>query len=508
MRERFEQRWGGAREVVDVIHVLDGMAPELTRLFVRALRPGQLHEFEANAAHLELLPAGELVKAAAAAGRLHTAIVDDEIVGQGSCLAAGEDLSQQLPGQSVRVGYAPGMGPDEQAVANKYAVIAPFLDERQRRLWLGAEARAWGRGGVSAVARAVGVSRTTVTAAVKELDDPRSGAPVGRVRRAGAGRPPLTATEPGLVQALETLVDPVTRGDPESPLRWTSKSTQTLADELTGQGHPVSARTVAKLLTELGYRLQATAKTIEGRQHPDRDAQFRYLADQVNAQLEAGQPAISVDTKRKELVGADNNAGREWPPRGEPVDAQVHDFIGEQGKAIPSGVHDVAADAGWVSTGTDHDTCAFAVATIRRWWPSMGAPTYPGADTLLICADGDGSNSSRTRLWKVELATLAAETGLAITVCHLPPGTSKWIRIEHRLVSHITLNGRGRPLESHEAIVQLIAATTTRTGLKVHAELDEGAYPKGAKISDAQMAALPLERHNFHGDWNYTLRPE
>jgi hypothetical protein len=396
----------------------------------------------------------------------------------------------------------------EQEVADKYEAIAPFLDERQRRLWLGVEARALGRGGISMVARAAGVSRTTVTAAIKELADPGAGAPVGRMRRAGAGRPPLVAGDPTLLGALEALVEPATLGDPQSPLRWTAKSTRALADELRAEGHAAGARTVAKLLKELGYSLQAMAKTTEGRQHPDRDAQFRYLAEQVDDHLAAGQPVVSVDTKKKELVGAYKNGGQEWQPKGEPAPANVHDFIGPEGKAIPYGVYDVAADAGWVSVGRDHDTSAFAVATLRRWWQTMGAPTYPAADRLLICADGGGSNGSRTRLWKVELAAMAADTGLIITVCHLPPGTSKWNRIEHRLFSHISMNWRGRPLESHEVIVQLIAATTTRTGLTVQAELDEGTYPKGIKISDKQMTALPLDRHDFHGEWNYTLRPE
>jgi hypothetical protein len=345
-----------------------------------------------------------------------------------------------------------------------------------------------------------------VTAAVKELVDPREGAPAGRVRRAGAGRKPLTQTDPGLAAALEALVDPATRGDPESVLRWTSKSTRALAQELRAGGHPAGATAVADLLKRLGYSLQAMAKTTEGKQHPDRDAQFRYLAEVVNVHQDAGQPVVSVDTKKKELVGEYKNGGREWRPKGEPVDANVHDFIGPEGKATPYGVYDIAADAGWVSVGRDHDTSAFAVQTLRRWWQSMGHPTYPHAERLLVCADGGGSNGSRVRLWKVELAALAAETGLEITVCHLPPGTSKWNKIEHRLFSHITMNWRGRPLESHEAVVQLIAATTTRAGLTVRAELDEGAYPKGVKISDQRMAALPLDRHEFHGEWNYTLR--
>jgi hypothetical protein len=394
----------------------------------------------------------------------------------------------------------------EGVLASKYAAISPHLDERQRRLWLGVEARALGRGGVTAVARATGVSRTTVSKAVRELAQPVASSE--RVRRAGAGRKPLAQTDPGLAGALETLVDPVTRGDPQSPLRWTSKSTRQLADALTEAGHAASSWSVARLLRRLGYSLQANVKTREGAQHADRDAQFRYLAAQVQGHLDAGQPVVSVDTKKKELVGEYKNGGREWQPVGEPVEANVHDFVGPAGKAIPYGVYDVGADAGWVSVGRDHDTAAFAVATLRRWWQAMGADIYPRAERLLVCADGGGSNGYRIRLWKLELAALAAETGLSITVCHLPPGTSKWNKIEHRLFAHISLNWRGRPLTSHEVVVQLIAATSTRSGLTVRAELDEGAYPKGVKVSDEDMAALPITRHGFHGEWNYTLHPK
>ena len=395
----------------------------------------------------------------------------------------------------------------KRQLAEKYESIAPLLDERQRRRWLGVEARALGRGGVSAVARATGASRTTITAAVAELAGGGDDSALGRVRRAGAGRPPVSEREPGVGAALERLVDPATRGDPESPLRWTSKSTRALAEELRAQGHSVAPRTVAKLLHESGYSLQATRKTREGRDHPDRDAQFRYLTGQVNAHLGSGDPVVSVDTKKKELVGR-SNGGREWQPKGEPEQVEVYDFIGEAGKAIPYGVYDVAANAAWVSVGRDHDTAAFAVATLHRWWQAMGRPLYPHARRLLICADGGGSNGYRVRLWKVELAAFAAQTALTITVCHLPPGTSKWNKIEHRLFSHISMNWRGRPLESHETVVQLIAATSTRAGLAVQAELDDRAYPKGTKISDEQMAALPLTRHHFHGEWNYTLKPK
>jgi hypothetical protein len=396
----------------------------------------------------------------------------------------------------------------ERQVAEKYESIAPLLDERQRRRWVGVEARALGRGGVSVVARATGMSRTTVTAAVKELDEPAASVAAEGVRRPGAGRPSVTEVDPELMAVLESLVDPATRGDPESPLRWTSKSTRTLAEELSGRGHRVGARTVARLLKAAGYSLQATRKTHEGGTHPDRDAQFRYLARQVNDHLDAKDPVVSVDTKKKELVGTYKNGGREWQPAGRPEQVNVYDFIGEDGKAIPYGVYDIAANPAWVSVGRDHDTAAFAVTALRRWWQAMGQPLYPDAGRLLICADGGGSNGSRVRLWKVELAAFAAETGLQITVCHLPPGTSKWNKIEHRLFSHISMNWRGRPLASHEAIVQLIAATTTHTGLEVRAQLDDGDYPNGVKITDQQMDALPLSRHDFHGDWNYTLRPE
>lgn len=392
-------------------------------------------------------------------------------------------------------------------MTRKYETLSPVLDERQRRWWMGVEARALGRGGISAVARATGASRTTVTAAVREVSTPGAAERAG-VRRAGAGRPPATVSDPGLLAALERLVDPATRGDPESPLKWTSKSTRSLAAELTRAGHRVAAATVAKLLHRAGYSLQAARKTMEGGDHPDRDEQFRYLAAQVNDHLAAGEPVVSVDTKKKELVGAYKNPGREWQPKGRPEEVNVYDFIGDEGKAIPYGVYDVGANDAWVSVGTDHDTAAFAVATLRRWWASMGRYRYPAATKLLICADGGGSNGSRVRLWKTELAAFAAETGLEITVCHLPPGTSKWNKIEHRLWSHVSMNWRGKPLRTHETIVQLIAATTTRTGLTVQAGLDNADYPAGIKITDQQMKTLPLKRHDFHGNWNYTLTPK
>jgi Rhodopirellula transposase DDE domain len=394
-----------------------------------------------------------------------------------------------------------------EMLAAKFEAIFPHLDERQRRLLMGAEARALGHGGIRLVARAGRVREATVSLGVDELD---SGAePLGRVRRAGGGRKRAAEVDPGLVPALLALVEPDERGDPVSPLRWTAKSTRALADELAAQGHKVSADTVGELLRAEGFSLQGNAKTIEGAQHPDRDAQFRYISEQAGAHQDAGEPVVSVDTKKKELVGDFANGGREYRPQGSPVPVRTHDFIDKDlGKAIPYGVYDVAADAGWVNVGTDHDTAAFAVESIRRWWTAMGRAAYPHARRLLITADAGGSNSYRTRAWKAELAAFALEAGLAVTVCHFPPGTSKWNKIEHRLFSHITMNWRGRPLTSHEVIVSAIAATTTRAGLTVRAGLDPGSYPEGVKVSDEQMAALPIDRHDWHGDWNYTLRAE
>ncbi|MFD3331018.1 ISAzo13 family transposase [Streptomyces sp. NPDC058701] len=398
--------------------------------------------------------------------------------------------------------------PDEtrDQLSARFGVLFPHLDERQRRLLMGAEARLLGHGGVRAVARAAGVSETTVRNGVFELESGEE--PLGRIRRPGGGRKRVVVLDPGLRPALLALVEPDVRGDPMSPLRWTVKSTRTLAAELAQAGHKVSADTVADLLREEGFSLQANVKTLEGKQHLDRDAQFRYLNEQVRGHRDADQPVISVDTKKKELVGEFKNSGREWQPTGEPVKVGVHDFADPQlGKAVPYGIYDLAANTGWVNVGTDHDTAAFAVESIRRWWNGQGQSAYPQATRLLITADAGGSNGYRTRAWKLELARLAAETGLLITVCHLPPGTSKWNKIEHRLFSHITMNWRGRPLTSHEVIVQSIAATTTRTGLRVTAELDTNAYPTGVHIGDAEMAALPLTRHAFHGDWNYALHP-
>jgi hypothetical protein len=393
-----------------------------------------------------------------------------------------------------------------EVLAAKFGAILPHLDERQRRLLLGAEARALGHGGIRAVARAAGVREATVSVGVAELD---SGAgPLGRARRPGGGRKRAADLDLGLVPALLALVSPEERGDPVSPLRWTVKSTRALAGELTCQGHKVSAATVGDLLREQGFSLQGNAKTIEGKRHPDRDAQFRYINDQVKAHQDTADPVISVDTKKKEQTGQFGNAGREWRPSGDPVRVRDHDFPDEAaGQAIPYGIYDLTADTGWVNVGTDHDTAAFAVESIRRWWNAAGQDTYPGARRLLITADAGGSNGYRTRAWKAELAALALQTGLEITCCHFPPGTSKWNKIEHRLFAHITMNWRGRPLTSHEVIVSTIAATTTRTGLRVRAGLDNGSYPTGAHISDAQLEALPLKRHDWHGDWNYALAP-
>jgi len=394
-----------------------------------------------------------------------------------------------------------------QVLAAKFQAVFPHLDERQRRLVMGAEARSLGHGGIRLVARAAGVREATVSLGAAELD---SGAePLGRVRRPGGGRKHAADLDPGLLPALLALVEPDERGDPMSPLRWTTKSTRNLAGELTRQGHRVSADTVGDLLRDEGFSLQGNAKTLEGQRHPDRDAQFRYINEQVKAHQDTADPVISVDTKKKELVGQFANAGREWRPGGHPVLVNSHDFPQDSvGRAVPYGIYDITGNAGWVSVGTDHDTAAFAVESVRRWWNAAGRDEYPAARRLLVTADAGGSNGYRTRAWKAELAALAVETGLEITVCHFPPGTSKWNKVEHRLFSHITMNWRGRPLASHEVIVQAIAATTTRTGLRVRAELDDSPYETGVKVSDRQMDALPLARHDWHGDWNYTLRPE
>jgi len=396
----------------------------------------------------------------------------------------------------------------ETGLARKFKVLARVLDERTRRLVAAAEAEAMGFGGVTAVARASELSRGTVIRGMAELKVAPKPARGQRVRRKGAGRKRTIDQDATLKRDLESLVEPVTRGDPESPLRWTCKSVRQLAAELKRMKHKTSHRMVAELLHEMEYSLQANRKTLEGSTHPDRDAQFHHISDKSREFQAARQPVISVDTKKKELVGDFKNNGRELRPKGDPEKVLVHDFvIPELGRAAPYGVYDVAQNAGWVSVGVDHDTAAFAAQSIRRWWESMGEQAYPEASKLLITADSGGSNGARVRLWKTELQKLADDTGLEISVCHLPPGTSKWNKIEHRLFSFISQNWRGKPLVSHQVIVNLIAATTTRTGLRVRAELDPGKYPKGVKISDKEIAAIRLERDPFHGEWNYTILP-
>jgi transposase len=394
-------------------------------------------------------------------------------------------------------------------IAARFQAVLPHLNERQRRVLLAAEAELLGHGGVRAVAKAAGVSETTVRKGMSELG--QDGDPLldGRVRRPGGGRKNADEQDVGLLPTLLELVEPDERGDPMSPLRWTTKSLRRLAEELTRQGHPVSAPTVGRLLRANGFSLQANVKTLEGKQHPDRDAQFRYINEQVKKHQAAGEPVISVDAKKKEQLGQLPTAGREWRPKGDPVKVEDHSFfVGPNAEqAIPYGIYDVTADTGWVNVGVDHDTSAFAVASIRRWWQARGRLDYPNATRLLITADAGGSNSYRFRLWKTELAELAAETGLAITVCHFPPGTSKWNKIEHRLFSHITMNWRGRPLTSHKVVVNTIAATRTRTGLRVEAELDANVYPIGVSVSRERMHALPIQPHQHRGVWNYTITP-
>jgi len=393
-----------------------------------------------------------------------------------------------------------------ESVARRYSVLRPHLDERQRRLLLGSEAAGLGRGGIKAVAVATGAHPDTVARGMREIEGQPE--PARRVRAVGGGRKKLTERDPELAARLAALVDPQTRGDPMSLLVWTTKSTKHLAQALTSSGHPVSDRTVARMLRALGFSLQGNAKVVEGSQHADRDAQFGYLAAQVGEHAAAGQPVISVDAKKKELVGPFKNGGREYQPVGQPEQVNVHDFPDKElGKAIPYGIYDVSDNSGWVSVGVDHDTSAFAVATIRGWWDTIGRARYPAADRLLICADGGGSNGHRVRAWKIELAAFAAHSGLRVTVCHLPPGTSKWNKIEHRLFSQITMNWRGRPLTSHQVIVDLIAHTSTATGLVVQCVLDTAPYPTGVRYTDEDVTALPLTRHEFHGEWNYSLNP-
>ena len=396
---------------------------------------------------------------------------------------------------------------EADGIRTRFEKIAPFLDERMRRLVAASESLAIGFGGTSEVSRQTGISRRAIIQGIKELAGaPR--APTGRVRRAGGGRKKTVDIDGSLKTDLERLVDPVTRGDPESPLRWTCKSVRKLANELNRLGHRTSHRMVAELLRELGYSLQANRKTLEGSSHADRDQQFQHINQQVTQLLNKRQPVISVDTKKKELVGNFKNNGVELRPKGDPEKVRVHDFvIPELGRAAPYGVYDLANNSGWVSVGIDHDTSAFAVETIRRWWYGMGQQSYPTATQLLITADSGGSNGSRVRLWKVELQKLADETGLQLRICHLPPGTSKWNKIEHRLFSFISQNWRGKPLVSHQVIVDLIAATSTKAGLKVRAQIDSNLYPSGLKVSDQQVAALHIERDAFHGEWNYKILP-
>jgi hypothetical protein len=395
-------------------------------------------------------------------------------------------------------------------IRRKYRALRPEMDERMRRQWAAVESRELGWGGVTMVAEATGLSRPTITAGLRELRLPAKhrAQEAIRVRRPGGGRRLLTETDPGLLAALEMLIEPATRGDPESPLRWTCKSTRRLAVELTRQNHPVGPGTVAAMLRRAGYSLQANCKTREGASHPDRNAQFEYINACVRRFLGREQPAISVDTKKKELVGDFRNGGREWRPQGEPEKVRVHDFLDKTlGKAIPYGVYDMLNNQGWVNVGIDHDTAQFAVNSIRRWWSRMGHRRFPRATELLITADGGGSNGHRSRLWKASLQELADELEMKLLVCHFPPGTSKWNKIEHRLFSFITQNWRGRPLVSHQAIVSLIASTTTRRGLIVKAALDTNHYNTKIKVSDEQLARLRLKPHEFHGDWNYTMFP-
>lgn len=403
------------------------------------------------------------------------------------------------------------MRDEEARIAEKFEALRDLLDEQQRRRWAAAKARALGYGGVSIVARATAMTRPTIIAGIKELNEPRPAAATTskrRVRRAGAGRPCLTHADTELQPALDELVEPATRGHPMSPLRWTCKSVRVLAAELTPQGYRVSHQTVSDLLQRSGYSLQANRKTREGANHPDRNTQFEHIAKRAKEFQRKGQPVISVDTKKKELVGNFKNAGREWHPKGQPPEVRVHDFQDKElGKAIPYGVYDLSANAGSVSVGIDHDTPEFAVESICCWWRRMGRKTYPDAIDLLITADGGGRNGSRARVWKVALQRMANITGLTISVCHFPPGTSKWNKIEHRMFCHITENWRGRPLLSHEVIVNLIASTTTTKGLRVKAALDRKPYPTGVRVDDATMAALNLSTDEFHGDWNYTLTP-
>jgi transposase len=394
----------------------------------------------------------------------------------------------------------------EQQISEKLAMVIPYLNEKQRRLLMAAEAKMLGWGGISKVAKATGVSRVTIHKALAEVEGKEIIAE--GIRKPGGGRKDITEYHSDILEKLEALVDPVTRGDPRSPLRWTCKSTRQLSQELKRKGYSISNVTVADLLHRLDYSLQANAKTLEGASHPDRDGQFQYINGRVKEFLRRHQPVISVDTKKKELVGQFKNVGKEWQPKGEPERVEIHDFASpEFPKVIPYGVYDVGKNMGWVNVGMDHDTASFAVASIRRWWLGMGREVYPKATDLLICADCGGSNGYRIRLWKIELQNLASDTGLRITICHFPPGTSKWNKVEHRLFSHISMNWRGRPLVSHEVIVKLIGETTTSTGLEVKAQLDKRKYPVKVKVTDEEMKMVKIRPHNFHGEWNYSINP-
>jgi hypothetical protein len=397
-------------------------------------------------------------------------------------------------------------------IRSRYEALAPVMDERVTRLWAACEARALGRGGIAAVTEATGILGKRIWSGMRELKEigrhpPTEPPRQQRVRRPGAGRKPLTEKDPTLVTDLDGLVEPVTRGDPGSPLRWTCKSVRKLADELRAMGHKVGPQKVSELLHDMDYSLQGTRKTREGSAHPDRNAQFEHINAQARTFQRTGEPVISVDTKKKELVGDFSNAGKEWRPAGDPEPVRVHDFIDKRlGKAIPYGVYDIGRNEGWVNVGIDHDTAEFAVESIRRWWRRMGRHAYPDASRLLLTADGGGSNGYRTRLWKLELQRFADESGLDVTVAHYPPGTSKWNKIEHRMFCHITQNWRGRPLESVETVVSLIGNTVTKTGLRIKAALDRRLYEKAITVSDDQLASLHIRPHRFHGEWNYTLR--
>jgi hypothetical protein len=400
-----------------------------------------------------------------------------------------------------------------EAVRTKFDLLRPLMNERMRRHWAACEARTLGRGGVTLVAHATGLSRTTITAGLRQLrqpaaDRPEDQLPADRVRAPGAGRPFVEDNDPVLMDALEALVEPTTRGDPQSPLRWTCKSTRNLADELRRQGHPVSHQSVAALLDDLGYSLQANRKVREGAGHPDRDAQFVHISERVRSFQRKKQPVISVDAKKKELVGDYKNPGREWRPRGDPEKVRAKDFPDKElGKVIPEGVYDLTRNEGWVSVGIDHDTAEFAGVTVRRWWEEMGALVYPRASEMLITADAGGSSGYRSRLWKVALQEVADATGLRVSVCHFPPGTSKWNKIEHRMFCHITKNWRGKPLLSRSVVVSLIGNTKTKAGLRIQAELDTNVYEEGIEVSDEELAAIQLREDSFHGEWNYTITP-